>query len=56
MPTPSRIQPRVDAVTQLGFGLGELGAVVDAERVGGVVGLDPEHEVPGLAQHRRRRR
>ena len=42
--------PQVDPRPQLGLGLGELRAVVDAERVGGVVGLDPEHDVPGLAQ------
>ena len=44
--------PVVDARAQLGLGLGELGAVVDAERLGGVVGLDREHHVPGLPQHR----
>ena len=52
MPTPSRIQRWLMRAPQLGFGLGQLGAVVDAERVGGILGLDGEDDVPGLAEHR----
>ena len=41
----------VGAAAQLGLGVGELGPVVDAVRLVGVVGHDADDPVPGLGQH-----
>ena len=49
--TPSRIQRRLMRAAQLGFGVGELGAVVDPDRFARILGGERDHLVAGGAQH-----
>ena len=54
--TPSRIQRRLMRLRSAASAFGELGAVVDHDRLAGILGRERDHLVAGGAQHARSRR